>query len=108
MANKLFYTVGDIAEELGEEPYRIRYWCDQVPEIEPERSPGGQRQFREEDLTSFRRIQHLVDEENLTLEGARERLKNRNQHPEREELPEKIIDQCNQALSEIDNFMENL
>lgn len=107
-SKKLFYTVGDIADELEIPPHRIRYWCDEFPQLEPPRSPGGQRQFRKEDRERLRQIYHLVEEEKYTVEGARERLKTRDENPDLEESVKTIQKICDEGLQDIREFMESL
>lgn len=66
--------IGDAAKALGLEPYVLRYWETEFPQLTPERTHKGQRQYTDADLDLLRRIQKLLHNEGLTIEGARRRL----------------------------------
>lgn len=68
------YKIGDAARMLGVKPYVLRFWESEFPELEPVRTPSGQRLYTEEHLTLLRRIKNLLYGEGLTIEGARKRL----------------------------------
>lgn len=73
---KYFYTVGDVAEILGESTSLVRFWANEFPKfIKPERNAKGNRLFKKEDVETFKHIHLLVKVEGLTLEGASKRLK---------------------------------
>lgn len=73
---KYFYTVGEVAEIIGENPSLVRFWSNEFPKfIKPQRNAKGNRLFTKEDVEKFKQIHHLVKVEGLTLEGAAKRLK---------------------------------
>lgn len=74
--DKYFYTIGEVAEILGENPSLVRFWSNEFPKfIRPQRNAKGNRLFTKEDLQTFKHIHLLVKVEGLTLEGAAKRLK---------------------------------
>ena len=73
---KYLYTIGEVAEILGESTSLVRFWANEFPKfIKPERNAKGNRLFKKEDVETFRYIHMLVKVEGLTLEGAAKRLK---------------------------------
>lgn len=73
---KYFYTVGEVAEMLGESTSLVRFWANEFPKfIRPQRNAKGNRLFTKEDVETFKHIHLLVKVEGLTLEGAAKRLK---------------------------------
>ena len=73
---KYFYTVGEVAELLGESTSLVRFWANEFPKfIKPQRNAKGNRLFTKEDVETFKHIHVLVKVEGLTLEGAAKRLK---------------------------------
>ena len=73
---KYFYTVGEVAEILGESTSLVRFWANEFPKfIKPQRNAKGNRLFTKEDVETFKHIHLLVKVEGLTLEGAAKRLK---------------------------------
>ena len=72
---KLFYSIGEVAQELGESTSLVRFWANSFPKfISPRRNAKGNRQFTKDDLDTFRQIHFLVKHEGLTLEGAAKRM----------------------------------
>ena len=70
------YTVGEVAEIIGESTSLVRFWSNEFPKfIKPQRNAKGNRLFTKEDVDRFKQIHHLVKVEGLTLEGAAKRLK---------------------------------
>lgn len=73
---KYFYTVGEVAEILGESTSLVRFWANEFPKfIHPQRNAKGNRLFTKEDVETFKHIHVLVKVEGLTLEGTAKRLK---------------------------------
>ena len=73
---KYFYTVGEVAEILGESTSLVRFWANEFPKfIRPQRNAKGNRLFSKEDVETFKHIHLLVKVEGLTLEGAAKRLR---------------------------------
>lgn len=73
---KYFYTIGEVAELLGESTSLVRFWSNEFPKfIRPQRNAKGNRLFTREDVETFKHIHLLVKVEGLTLEGAAKRLK---------------------------------
>ncbi|MBE6215489.1 MAG: MerR family transcriptional regulator [Bacteroidales bacterium] len=73
---KYFYTVGEVAEIIGESTSLVRFWANEFPKfIRPQRNAKGNRLFSKDDVETFKHIHLLVKVEGLTLEGAAKRLK---------------------------------
>ena len=73
---KYFYTVGEVADILGESTSLVRFWANEFPKfIRPQRNAKGNRLFVKEDIETFKHIQVLLKVEGLTIEGAAKRLK---------------------------------
>lgn len=72
---KLFYSISEVAELLGESTTLVRFWANSFPKhIKPQRNAKGNRQFKAEDLETFRQIHFLVKESGFTLDGAAKQL----------------------------------
>lgn len=73
---KYLYTVGEVAQILGESTSLVRFWANEFPKyIRPQRNAKGNRLFTKEDVETFKHIHLLVKVEGLTLEGTAKRLK---------------------------------
>ena len=83
MAEKLFYTLGEVAEMFDVNASLIRYWGTQFPSLKPQRNKKGNRLFTPEDIETLKRIYHYVKECGMTLDGAKKALRgNRSSAPE--------------------------
>ena len=73
---KYLYTIGEVAEILGESVSLVRFWSNEFTKfIKPQRNAKGNRLYTKEDIETFKHIHLLVKVEGLTLEGAAKRLK---------------------------------
>ena len=73
--DKLYYTIGETAEILGESTSLVRFWSNSFPRyIKPKRNAKGNRLFTAEDLECLKQRHLLVKEQGLTLEGAAKKM----------------------------------
>ncbi|MDA8058866.1 MAG: MerR family transcriptional regulator [Leptospirillum sp.] len=70
------FRIGEVSRMLGVSPSTLRYWESVIPLLSPMKTPGGQREYTEEDVRFLGRIAQLVRNEGRSLEGARELLMN--------------------------------
>ncbi|MFY0685568.1 MAG: MerR family transcriptional regulator [Cyclobacteriaceae bacterium] len=73
---KKYYTIGEVAEDLGVATSLIRFWESEFDIIRPKKNRKGNRQFTKDDIKSIKLIYHLVKEKGYTLQGARDFIKN--------------------------------
>lgn len=72
---KMIYTMGEVAQPLGENPSAVRYWSNYFEKfVKPQRNAKGNRLYHPEDIDTLRQIQYLLKNQGLTLEGAVQRL----------------------------------
>jgi DNA-binding transcriptional MerR regulator len=76
---KLYYSIGEVAEIFSVAPSLIRFWESEFDIIKPKKNRKGNRQFTKEDIDNVRTIFHLVKEKGFTLQGAKEMLRNDSQ-----------------------------
>ncbi len=75
MAEKLFYSMGEVAEMFDVNQSLIRHWETQFGVLRPKRNKKGNRLFSPQDVETLKLIYHLVKERGMTLEGAKKALK---------------------------------
>lgn len=73
---KLYYSIGEVARMFDVNESLLRYWEKEFPFIAPKKAGGNIRQYRKEDIENIRLVYHLVKEKGMTLQGAKQRLKN--------------------------------
>ncbi|HLI86668.1 MAG TPA: MerR family transcriptional regulator [Bryobacteraceae bacterium] len=73
--DKLYFKIGEVSEIIGVEPYVLRYWESEFPQLSPKKSGSGHRLYRRKDVELLFRIKHLLYEKRFTIEGARQTLR---------------------------------
>ena len=73
---KKYFTIGEVADELGVATSLIRFWEGEFDIIKPKKNRKGNRQFTKEDIRNVKLIYYLVKEKGFTLQGARDFIKN--------------------------------
>ena len=68
------FKAAQVCEVVQVQPYVLRSWEAEFPQIGQEPAGGGPRQYRRADVELVLRIKQLVFDEGLTLSGARRRL----------------------------------
>ncbi|UXP31872.1 MerR family transcriptional regulator [Reichenbachiella agarivorans] len=73
---KRYYTIGEVADDLGVATSLIRFWETEFDIISPKKNRKGNRQFTQDDIKKIKLIYHLVKVKGYTLHGARDFIKN--------------------------------
>ena len=68
------FKAAEVCEVVQVQPYVLRSWEAEFPQIGQTPPGGGPRLYRRTDVELVQRIKQLVFEEGLTLSGARRRL----------------------------------
>ncbi|MFN8277794.1 MAG: MerR family transcriptional regulator [Chitinophagales bacterium] len=72
---KLYFTIGEVAQDLGLNASQIRYWETEFSELKPRKDRKGNRIFTKEDIEMIRLIHYLTKDRGFTIEGAKTQLK---------------------------------
>src|ERR671938_1877949 len=72
--NRSLFRQPEICEIAQVQPYVLRSWEAEFPDLGVAKTAGGPRVYRRADLERVLRIKHLLFVEGLTLAGARRRL----------------------------------
>jgi DNA-binding transcriptional MerR regulator len=72
--SKEFYRLNEVCRYTDTQPYVLRFWESEFPQLKPRRSGSGQPVYRREDLELVRRIKQLLYDEECSLEAARKEL----------------------------------
>ena len=71
---KRYFTIGEVASDLGVATSLIRFWEREFSIIKPKKNRKGNRQFTQQDVKNVKLIYHLVKEKGYTLQRARDFL----------------------------------
>lgn len=71
---KLFYSIGEVADMLGEQTSAVRYWEKEFDILKPRKNKKGNRMFSPPDLENIKLIHYLLKEKGMTIAGAKKRM----------------------------------
>lgn len=88
---KLYYSISEVSQLLGINASNLRFWEKEFKQLKPKRNAKSTRFYTEEDITLLKQIIYLVNHQNLTLEGARQKLSQKKDHVAKQhELTERL------------------
>jgi DNA-binding transcriptional MerR regulator len=89
---KVFYTIGEVAEMFSVNTSLIRFWEREFEMLKPQKNKKGNRLFTKDDIEQVKLIYHLVKERGMTIHGARQKLKdNKEETVQNHELVERLL-----------------
>lgn len=71
---KMYWSIGEVAEELKVSTSLLRFWEQEVGIIQPRKNRKGDRFYTRKELDTWKLLYHLVKEQGYTLKGARHKL----------------------------------
>jgi len=71
---RLFYSISEVSEALKINASNLRFWEKEFKQLKPRRNEKGTRFYTSDDIELIKQIIFLVNEQKLTLEGARQKL----------------------------------
>jgi DNA-binding transcriptional MerR regulator len=72
--NRALFKAAEVCDLAKVQPYVLRSWEAEFPDLGVTKTAGGPRVYRRADVEQVLRIKHLLLVEGLTLAGARRRL----------------------------------
>jgi DNA-binding transcriptional MerR regulator len=72
--NRALFKAAEVCDILKVQPYVLRSWEAEFPELGVAKTAGAPRVYRRKDVEQVARIKHLLLVEGLTLAGARRKL----------------------------------
>ena len=77
--SKLYYSISEVAEMFNVNASLLRFWEKEFDIIKPLKNAKGNRMYTKQNVDAVALVHHYVKERRLTLEGARQKIKeNRN------------------------------
>lgn len=74
IAEKEYYSIGDVCEIADLKPHVLRYWESQFSVLRPSKNQAGNRVYRRKEIKLVQLLRHLLYTERYTIEGARLKL----------------------------------
>jgi DNA-binding transcriptional MerR regulator len=105
-SNKLYFTVKEVASHFNVNESLLRFWETEFDIISPKKTDGGTRQYTRADIENIAVVYHLVKEKGLTLEGARQTLKQRKDEETRKIQVIQKLEQIKKELMDMEKEFE--
>ena len=102
---RLYYSISEVAEQLNDNASLLRFWEKEFSQLKPRKNAKGTRFYTHDDIQLIKQIYHLVREQNLTLEGARHRLKNDKDNVAK---TQEVVERLNKIRRELLNIRKQL
>jgi len=93
---KKYFRIGEASKIVGVEPYVLRYWEKEFPQLRPRRADSKHRTYQKKDIELLLEIKKLLYEERMTIQGAKKRLREK----ERNRVKRAIIKEIKKGLLE--------
>ena len=97
---KKLYRIAEVTKQTGMPASTIRFWVKEFPQLKPEKNAKGTVYYSHQDLQTMIQIKHLLKEQGMTIEGAKQYLKASKNGSDNFEVIEK--------LKEVRSFLEEL
>lgn len=97
---KFYWTIGEVAAELGVSATQIRFWERQFGKPDPKRDAKGDRLYTADEKAVVREQYELLKIKGHTIEGAKNQLRGKGRVKEAEpDLRDKLLDIRNQLVA---------
>lgn len=71
---KTYYSISEVSQMTGVEASTLRFWEKEIPQLNPPKTQGSTRRYRQEDIEVVNQIKFLSETCLYTLEGVRKCL----------------------------------
>ncbi|HEY8404156.1 MAG TPA: MerR family transcriptional regulator [Flavobacteriales bacterium] len=88
---KLYFSIGEVAEMFDVNASLIRFWEKEFPQLHPKKNGRGNRVYTKKDIELFRKIHYLVKEKGFTLEGAKNALREKSETDNNEVILNRLL-----------------
>jgi DNA-binding transcriptional MerR regulator len=105
LPEKRYYTIGDVAKAFEVNTSLLRYWEKEFKEIQPKKKTSGVRKYTPQDVQNIKLIYHLLKGKRMTIEGAKNQLKDSKSS---EENKMDVLKKLERIKKELENLRDNL
>lgn len=102
---KLYYSISEVATMFNVNQSNLRFWEKEFKQLKPRRNDKGTRFYTNEDIVTIKKIIFLVEEQKLTLEGAKRRMSQKNDVVEKQQKLVERLKHIREELKGISNAL---
>lgn len=104
---QIYYKIGEVSAMLDLPISTLRFWEDTFEQLDPFRTPGGTRKYKQEDIGMCKLIKHLLRDKGYSLDYAKKVLADYRKYPPRHPFSCKNVDDALRLLSEVKSRCED-
>ena len=97
---KAYYSINEVAEQFGVNASTLRYWEKEFTQLKPKRT-NGRRYYSTADLELIKQISFLLNDQKLTISGAKARLAINKDSVERKQKLRETLESLKKELSNL-------
>lgn len=98
---KLYYSIGEVSERMGEPKHVLRYWETEFNQLHPKKNRAGNRVYTDGDIALLEEIRYLLRDMKYTVEGAKQVLHRSQQEPAAQAMPVETLQDVRAFLAEL-------
>lgn len=102
---KLYYSISEVASMFNVNQSNLRFWEKEFKQLKPRRNEKGTRFYTNEDIVTIKQIIFLVEEQKLTLEGAKRKMSQKMDLVEKQQELVERLKNIRQELKGISNAL---
>lgn len=102
---KLYYSISEVSDLLKINASNLRFWEKEFKQLKPRRSDKGTRFYTKDDIELVKQIMFLVNEQNLTLQGAKQKL---GQKKDQVEKQQEVVERLKRIRAELKGLSKAL
>ncbi len=77
LPHKRYFAIGEVSKLCNVKPHVLRYWEQEFPNLSPNTRRGNRRYYQPEEILLIRKIRELLYDEGYTIQGAKQKLSNK-------------------------------
>jgi len=103
---KIYFTIGEVAEILGESTSLVRFWTNSFEKfLKPRRNKKGNRLYTKDEIETLKQLHLLIKSKGMTLDGAAQVL---TQDRKKVESRVKALNSLREIRTQLDEIRRSL
>ncbi len=92
LENKIYYTIGEVADEFNVTFATLRYWETQFSNLKPDKNKRGVRLYRKQDVEVIKKILFLTRQKGYSIAGAKKEFAKQRINGDEEEVLQTLLE----------------
>lgn len=102
---KIYYSISEVAQMFEINQSNLRFWEKEFKQLNPKRNAKGTRFYTKDDIEVIKQILYLVNEQNLTLQGAKHKLGKKSDVVAKQQ---QIVERLRKIRAELKSIVKNI